>query len=118
MATRFVATKECDAAESFKNMYVNAKESDVTLVQSPVHMTGRALLNPFVERFRKGRIPVTNCFHCLKTCDPKTTPYCITQALINAVEGDVDHGLVFCGANAWKVQKIISVHDLIKELTE
>lgn len=118
MATRFVATKECDAAESFKNMYVNAKESDVTLVQSPVHMTGRALLNPFVERFRKGRIPVTNCFHCLKTCDPKTTPYCITQALINAVEGDVDHGLVFCGANAWKIQKIISVHDLIKELTE
>lgn len=118
MATRFVATKECDASEAFKNMYVKAKESEVTLVQSPVHMTGRALLNPFVERFRQGRIPVTNCFHCLKTCDPKTTPYCITQALINAVEGDVDHGLVFCGANAWRINKIVSVHDLIKELTE
>jgi nitronate monooxygenase len=51
MATRFVATKECDAADAFKQMYVNAKESDVTIVQSPVHMPGRALLNPFVKAF-------------------------------------------------------------------
>lgn len=118
MATRFVATKECDAAEAFKNMYVKAKSSDVTIVQSPVHMPGRALLNPFVCAFRQGRIPVTSCFHCLKTCDPSTTPYCITQALIRAVKGDVDHGLVFCGANAWKINRITTVHDLFTELVE
>ena len=118
MATRFVATKECDAAEAFKNMYVKAKASDVTIVQSPVHMPGRALLNPFVRAVRQGRIPVTNCFHCLKTCDPSTTPYCITQALIRAVRGDVDHGLVFCGANAWKINQITTVHDLFTELVE
>lgn len=118
MATRFVATKECDAAEAFKNMYVKAKPSDVTIVQSPVHMPGRALLNPFVCAVRQGRIPVTNCFHCLKTCDPSTTPYCITQALIRAVRGDVDHGLVFCGANAWKINQITTVHDLFTELVE
>ena len=118
MATRFVATKECDAAEAFKNMYVKAKSSDVTIVQSPVHMPGRALLNPFVCAFRQGRIPVTNCFHCLKTCDPSTTPYCITQALIRAVKGDVDHGLVFCGANAYRIDKITTVHELIQELTQ
>ena len=103
MATRFVATKECDAAEAFKNMYI---------------MPGRALLNPFVRAVRQGRIPVTNCFHCLKTCDPSTTPYCITQALIRAVRGDVDHGLVFCGANAWKINQITTVHDLFTELVE
>ena len=118
MATRFVATKECDASEAFKNMYVKAKEKDITIVQSPVHMPGRALLNPFVRTVMERRIPVTNCFHCLKTCDPKTTPYCITQALIRAVTGDVDHGLVFCGANAWKINKITTVHDLFAELTE
>lgn len=117
MATRFVATQECDASDAFKQMYVNAKKEDVTIVQSPVHMPGRALLNPFVKTFREHRIPVTNCFHCLKTCDPRTTPYCITQALIRAVHGDVDHGLVFCGANAWKINKITTVHDLIQELT-
>lgn len=118
MATRFVATKECDASEAFKNMYVKAKEKDVTIVQSPVHMPGRALLNPFVCAVQQRRMPVTNCFHCLKTCDPGTTPYCITQALIRAVKGDVDHGLVFCGANAWKINKITTVHDLFTELVE
>ncbi len=118
MATRFVATKECDASDAFKNMYVNAKKEDVTIVQSPVHMPGRALLNPFTCAIRQHRIPPMNCFHCLKTCDPRTTPYCITMALIRAVKGDVDHGLVFCGANAWKINKIVSVHDLIHELTD
>ena len=118
MATRFVATKECDAADEFKQMYVNAKESDVTIVQSPVHMPGRALLNPFVKAFTEHRIPPQGCFHCLKTCDPATTPYCITMALIRAVHGDVDHGLVFCGANAYRIDKITTVHDLIQELTQ
>lgn len=118
MATRFVATKECDAADEFKQMYVNAKESDVTIVQSPVHMPGRALLNPFVKAFTEHRIPPQGCFHCLKTCDPATTPYCITMALIRAVHGDVDHGLVFCGANAYRINKITTVHELIQELTQ
>ena len=118
MATRFVATKEFDAADAFKEMYVNAKESDVTIVQSPVHMPGRALLNPFVKAFTEHRIPPQGCFHCLKTCDPATTPYCITMALIRAVHGDVDHGLVFCGANAYRIDKITTVHELIQELTQ
>ena len=117
MATRFVATKECDAADEFKQMYVKAKKEDVTIVQSPVHMPGRALLNPFVKRIRKQRENVRNCFHCLKTCDPRTTPYCITMALIRAVKGDVDNALVFCGANAYKIKDIVSVHDLMCELS-
>ena len=117
MATRFVATKECDAADAFKEMYVHAKESDITIVPSPLHMPGRALLNPFVKTVLQHRIQPTSCFHCLKTCDPNTTPYCITMALIRAVRGDVDHGLVFCGANAWRINKIVSVHELIQELT-
>jgi NAD(P)H-dependent flavin oxidoreductase YrpB (nitropropane dioxygenase family) len=98
-------------------MYVKAKKEDVTIVQSPVHMPGRALLNPFVKRIRKQRENVRNCFHCLKTCDPHTTPYCITMALIRAVKGDVDNALVFCGANAYKIKDIVSVHDLMCELS-
>ena len=40
------------------------------------------------------------------------------MALIRAVHGDVDHGLVFCGANAYRIDKITTVHDLIQELTQ
>jgi len=118
MATRFVATKECDAAQAFKEMYVRAKKEDITLVESPVHMVGRALRNPFVKRVSKEREQPTNCFGCLKTCDPKTTRYCITMALIRAARGDVDNALVFCGENAWRVNKIQSVHELMTELSE
>lgn len=117
MATRFVATKECDAADAFKEMYVKAKKEDITLVNSPVHMVGRALNNPFVQRVSVEREQPRNCFGCLKTCDPRTTQYCITMALIRAARGDVDNALIFCGANAWRVDKIQSVHDLMNELT-
>ena len=118
MATRFVATKECDAADAFKQMYVNARKEDITLVNSPVHMTGRAIRNAFVKRAEKGRIPPDHCFNCLKTCNPATTPYCITMALIRAAKGDVDNALIFCGANAWKINEITTVPALIHELTE
>ena len=118
MATRFVATEECDASRSFKEMYIHAKKEDITIVESPVHMPGRAILNPFVQRVRNCRTSISNCFHCLKTCDPKTTPYCITMALIRAVRGDVDNALIFCGANAYKIKTITTVHNLIRELTE
>lgn len=117
MATRFVATKECDASDAFKEMYVKAKKEDITIVQSPTKMPGRALLNPFVKRIRACRQNVTGCFHCLKTCDPRTTPYCITMALIRAVKGDVDNALIFCGANAYRIKKITTVHDLMAELS-
>lgn len=117
MATRFVATKECDASDAFKEMYVKAKKEDITIVQSPTKMPGRALLNPFVKRIRACRQNVTGCFHCLKTCDPRTTPYCITMALIRAVKGDVDNALIFCGANAYRIKEITTVHDLMAELS-
>ena len=57
------------------------------------------------------------CYNCIISCNPATTPYCITQALINSVKGDVDNGLVFCGENAYKVDKIITVKELLDELT-
>lgn len=117
MATRFVATKECDASEAFKEMYIKAKKENITIVDSPAHMPGRAILNPFVKRVRDCRENITKCFHCLKTCSPQSTPYCITMALIRAARGDVDNALVFCGENAYKIHKMTTVPELLHELT-
>lgn len=50
---RFVATKECDAAEEYKQAYINAKKEDVQIIQSPVGMPGRALRNEFHQRSGK-----------------------------------------------------------------
>lgn len=119
MATRFVATEECDAHENFKNAYVEAGPSHGKIIISPVGMPGRALDNLFLQNLEKGIKPeITRCVNCLSTCNPKTTPYCISQALIASVEGDVSSGLIFAGSNAYRTNKIVPVHDLMVELTK
>ncbi len=116
MATRFVATNECDASESFKMAYVNAKESDVKIIKSPVGMPGRAIYNDFIRKTEEGKYPITKCYKCIKTCNISSSPYCITKALINAVKGNLNEGLIFCGSNVGRVDKIVPVAELIKEL--
>lgn len=118
IASRFVATRECDADEKYKQAYVNAKEEDVQIIQSPVGMPGRAIRNHFMEIVENGRIPVKKCYNCLEKCNPAQVPYCITKALIDAVKGDVENGLMFCGANVGRIDKITTVHELMRELAK
>ena len=118
MATRFVATNECDASEEFKNAYINAKKGDIKIINSPVGMPGRAIYNNFIKQTEKERSKISKCYNCIKTCDASSTPYCITKALINAVEGNMDNALVFCGSNVDKINEIVSVHNLIQELMQ
>ena len=116
IASRFVATHECDASDAYKQAYINAKEEDVRIIQSPVGMPGRAISNLFLQEVAEGKTKVRKCYNCLAKCNPATIPYCITQALVDAVSGNVDHGLLFCGANVGRIDKIVSVHELIEEL--
>ncbi len=118
IATRFIATKECDASEAYKQAFLDAREEDIQIVQSPVGMPGRALRTPLITRLEKEkRIAPAKCVSCLHACDRRTTPYCITNALIEAVKGNYEEGLFFCGSNAWKLQEIISVEELMDQLT-
>lgn len=116
MATRFVATNECDASEEFKQSYINAKKEDVKIIKSPVGLPGRAIRNNFIKKVEKENIKVKKCLRCIRTCKAVDIPYCITRALVNAVRGDMDNGLIFCGSNVYKIDKIVSVHELMQEL--
>ena len=116
MATRFVTTEECDASEEFKQAYINAKENDIKIIKSPVGMPGRAIRNEFIKKIEKNKEKINKCYNCIKTCNPAETPYCITKALINAVKGNVNDGLIFCGSNVSKIDKIVTVKELISEL--
>lgn len=116
VATRFVTTKECDAPPAYKQAYINASPEDIVIVKSPVGMPGRAIRNAFMQRAESGeRFPI-HCHSCLEKCDPAKIPYCITDALVNAARGDVDNALLFCGADAWKAQKIETVAEVIADL--
>lgn len=116
IASRFVATYECDADEKYKQAYINASDKDIEIIMSPVGMPGRAIRNKFVSFIKEKQIPVDKCFNCLKKCNPAKVPYCITKALVDAVLGDIDNGLIFAGANVGRINKIVSVHELMEEL--
>ena len=116
IASRFVATYECDADDNYKKAYINAKKEDITIIQSPVGMPGRAINNNFVKRIQMQNEKITKCYNCLEKCNPAKVPYCITKALTKAVQGNVEDGLIFCGANVDRITDIISVHDLIRQL--
>ena len=79
-------------------------------------MPGRALRNEFIKELEIARKPITKCYNCLEKCEPRSVPYCITKALIDAVRGDVENGLVFCGENVDRIQKMTTVHELMQEL--
>lgn len=115
MATRFVTTYECDASDAYKQTYLDAEKEDIVIVKSPVGMPGRAIYNSFMERVKEGRIPHGRCHSCIITCKPNETPYCITEALVNAVKGKVDEALLFCGANAYRAKKLEHVKDIMDE---
>ncbi len=116
VATRFVATEECDADETFKMAYVNAKKDDIGIVKSPVGMPGRAILNEYIKKTNVERDPVKKCFGCIHKCNPAETIYCISKALFNAANGDLENALIFCGENAYKIKEITTVKEVMNDL--
>ena len=54
LGTRFVTTAECDASDKFKQTYIDASESDIEIIKSPVGMPGRAIFNTFIDKVKNG----------------------------------------------------------------
>ena len=117
MATRFIATEECDASQGYKDVILAARPEDLRVIHSPVGMPGRAVNSPLVQRLATGlRQPPAHCSGCIKSCRPAETPFCITHALIEAVKGNWEEGLFFSGSRVDLVDRMRTVPDLIDEL--
>ena len=114
MATRFVMSVECAVSDAFKQMYLNARKEDVTLITSPVGMPGRALRNAFAEKIINHEAPDPEyCDGCLKNCSRE---YCIMQALENSRIGNVKEGVVFTGQNVYQIKDILPVKEIFNNL--
>ncbi len=119
MGTRFVTTTECDAADAFKQTYIDAKAEDVEIINSPVGMPGRAIRNAFLDKVKLGyKQPIRCPFKCIKTCDISSSPYCIINALFSAFKGKFQTGYAFAGTNAFLAQKIISVKETFQDILQ
>lgn len=119
IATRFVCTEECEASIEFKNEFIRATKEDMIIIKSPVGLLGRVIRNNFVDRITKGeKIDFSCSYKCLQTCDPKNSAYCIAQALCNAYKGNLSEGFAMGGSNSYRLDKIITVKQLIEELVK
>ena len=117
VATRYVTTEECDSPLDYKEAYIQAKKEDIVIIKSPVGMPGRAIYNSFMAQVKGGkRPPIRKCYRCLEHCDIAKIPYCITQALVNAAQGDEDDALLFCGSNAYRAERITTVDEVMDAL--
>jgi len=115
IATRFIATHECDASDSYKQMILDSKEDDIVRVESPAGLPGRAVRNHLTKILETSRIKVSYCVDCLRTCKKVGIPYCITEQLGNSSAGD-NKGLIFTGAKAHLIKKMDSVEGVIREI--
>jgi nitronate monooxygenase len=123
MGTRFVTTEECDASLEFKQAYINSRKEDMVIIDSPVGMPGRAIKNEFIDKVNRGeKRPIKCPFHCLRTCNIETTPYCIVSVLLNGRKGKFNNGYAFAGANAYRATEITTIKEtmesLVKEFNE
>ncbi|MEA1915824.1 MAG: nitronate monooxygenase [Campylobacterota bacterium] len=122
MATRFIGTYECDAHANFKAVLLDAKEENIKLLKSPVGLPARGVLTQLQENIKNETAPKVACIsNCVAPCnrgeEAKAVGYCIADRLSDAYNGDVENGLFFTGANGYKLDKIISVKELMDKLT-
>lgn len=117
MGTRFIATQECDVDIKFKEAVINSTKENIEIVQSPTGFPGRGVMNDFMRKNKeRGNVSINKCLNCMIPCTPLDTPYCISEALIQSAQGNLDHGLIFVGSNAWRIEKMTTVKNLIQEL--
>lgn len=117
VGTRFALSVEGDATQGFKDVLLNATEDDVRIITSPVGMPGRAIITPLIETVESGdRVPPTRCIRCIRICNPATTKYCISNALIKAYYGNYEEGLFFTGSNVGRINKMLTVKEIMDEL--
>jgi nitronate monooxygenase len=115
MGTRFVASHECDAPLAYKQKYVEAKKEDIRLVKTSVGLQGRAISNSFLDKITgPEKVKIKSCQDCLKNC---SYSFCTMDSLLNVMNGDVENGLVFAGARVHEIKEILSVQQIIDNLT-
>ncbi len=119
IGSRFVVTEECDADDSFKQAYLNCTQEDIGLIMSPAGLPGRAITGNIDQvRQRDVDLDIYCPSNCLKKCAYKQgrERFCIVHALDRAQRGDMETGLIFCGSNAWKADRIGTVKEVFEEL--
>ncbi len=102
LGSRFVATRECDAPDEYKKLFIDCTAADTVIVRSPMKSVVRVMKNRFSEELvATGR-----------------RDYDIFKAVRDAVSGDHEGGLIFCGEDPGRIKKIERVKDIFREFVK
>jgi len=100
VGTRFICSEESGIAPESKQVYVNASSKDLVVIQSPMGMPLRVINTNFVQRLLNNEKIKFGCpFRCLRACDARTVKFCLADAMVKALFGDIDNAIfsVGCG---------------------
>jgi nitronate monooxygenase len=123
MGTRFIGTYECDAHANLKKVLLDAKKEDIQLFSSPVGYPAQGVRSNLTKLVEKREGPAIKCIsNCVAPCnrgvEAKEVGFCIADRLSDAFEGNLETGLFFSGTNGYKLDKIISVEELMNKLMQ
>lgn len=109
MGTRFVATKECNVHPKIKEWIVNAKDSDTTIIGKPFKLASRVIKNkPALTAQQMEARGAT-----LEEVLPVISGQLGKKAW---EEGDVDAGILSLGMAVGRIDKILTVKEVIDEM--
>lgn len=108
MGTIFVATKECNAGQLFKQKIVEAGETGTAFVARR-YRPQRILKNPFAERIAK--LDATGA-----DSEQIRDAYGTDRGRRGAIEGDWEHGYFNCGQGACLIGEVRSVKEVMEKL--
>src|SRR5208282_1212876 len=135
MGTRFLATEESSAPESYKIAVVNAREEDILVAHDPGSPCGLPFSvirqSPmYVSALKKLRQPKCDKGYVLlkdseghfTVCPAKKSNehhFCICNGLLSSAgyNPDKEEPLYTVGTNAARIDRIVSVETLFEELT-
>lgn len=135
MGTRFLATEECSATEAYKQAVVQATDDDIIVADRPGSPCGLPFRiikqSPMYQScLKKTRKPKCDQGYVLlkdkegkfTICSTKTSCndfFCICNGLLSSAgyNDETEEPLYTVGTNASRVDRIVTVHELMKELT-
>jgi len=135
MGTRFLATEECSATPAYKKAVISTEKDDILVAErpgSPCGLPFRVIKQSpmFVSSLQGKREPKCDKGYVLlkdrdgvfSKCSAKTgtqESFCICNGLLSSAgyNPDTEEPLYTVGTNAWRLDKIVSVKELMSELT-
>ncbi len=110
MGTRFIATKECNVHQNWKNMIIKASDRDTVITGRPTGHPVRVLKNKLSKQFLELEEKCADI--------KKYEELGVGKLKAAAIDGDSDYGSMMSGQIAGIIKEEKSVKDVIEEIMQ